>query len=205
MVAGAAGRGLPGPVAQVLVQLRSQRRLDHPARELRNQAAGAGDLLGLKALQRLLELLGRQQAGEPVNDLPGRPVRRAGRRTSRPSRTSWSAWSWGRFPAPPAAVRSPPRPTGFDGFTDRGGQGRVVTPTSHRRSDRTGKGMLGVCHVTTVKSILVSARISGQRAYESALKSHDGPNGREIPGPGNWEAIIRPEETTRIRAMLGQP
>ncbi|MFT4137037.1 recombinase family protein [Microbacterium sp.] len=72
-------------------------------------------------------------------------------------------------------------------------------------SPRADKGTLGVWHATTVKSILVSARISGQRAYEPALKGHDGPNGREILGPGNWEAIVTPEETTRIRAMLGSP
>lgn len=72
-------------------------------------------------------------------------------------------------------------------------------------SPRAGKGTLGVWHATTVKSILVSARISGQRAYEPSLKRGDGPNGREILGPGNWEAIITPEETTRIRAMLGSP
>lgn len=72
-------------------------------------------------------------------------------------------------------------------------------------SPRAGKGTLGVWHATTVKSILVSARISGQRAYEPSRKRGDGPNGREILGPGNWEAIITPEETTRIRAMLGSP
>ncbi|GAA4707693.1 Site-specific DNA recombinase [Promicromonospora umidemergens] len=70
-------------------------------------------------------------------------------------------------------------------------------------SPRAGKGTLGVWHATTVKSILVSARISGQRAYDPSLGTTDGPNGRQILGPGNWEAIITPEETVRIRAMLG--
>ena len=69
---------------------------------------------------------------------------------------------------------------------------------------KTGK-TLGVWHATTVKSILVSARISGQRAYEPTRRRGDGPNGREILGPGNWPAIITPEETTRIRAMLSNP
>lgn len=68
----------------------------------------------------------------------------------------------------------------------------------------TGK-TLGVWHATTVKSILVSARISGQRAYEPARKNGDAPNGREILGPGNWHAIITPEETARIRATLASP
>lgn len=72
-------------------------------------------------------------------------------------------------------------------------------------SPRADKGTLGVWHATTVKSILVSARISGQRAYEPSRKQGDAPNGREILGPGKWEAIITPEETTRIRAMLGSP
>lgn len=72
-------------------------------------------------------------------------------------------------------------------------------------SPRAGKGTLGVWHATTVKSILVSARISGQRAYDPGRKNGDAPNGRDILGPGNWTAIITPEETSRIRAMLGSP
>ena len=52
-------------------------------------------------------------------------------------------------------------------------------------SPRADKGTLGVWHATTVKSILVSARISGQRAYEPSRKQGDAPNGREILGPGN--------------------
>jgi hypothetical protein len=39
IVAGAARRRLPGRVAQLLGQLGAQRRLDHAARELRNEAA----------------------------------------------------------------------------------------------------------------------------------------------------------------------
>ena len=62
----------------------------------------------------------------------------------------------------------------------------------------------GVWHATTVKSILVSARISGQRAYAPGLRV-EGPAGRPILGPGNWTAIITPEETERIRATLGSP
>lgn len=64
---------------------------------------------------------------------------------------------------------------------------------------------LGVWHATTLKSILVSARISGQRAYQPDLKAGDPPTGREILGPGNWEAIISPEETARIRAVFASP
>ena len=74
----------------------------------------------------------------------------------------------------------------------------------HAPQAGTGK-TLGVWHATTVKSILTSARISGQRAYEPARKTGDPPAGREILGPGSWEAIISPEETTRIRAIFANP
>jgi hypothetical protein len=71
-VAGAAGRRLPGRVAQVLAQLGAERRLDHTPGELRHKPARPGYLVGLKPLQRPLELLGGQQTGEPVGDLLGR-------------------------------------------------------------------------------------------------------------------------------------
>ncbi|GAB33349.1 recombinase family protein [Gordonia otitidis] len=74
----------------------------------------------------------------------------------------------------------------------------VPAPRAH-----TGR-TLGVWSPTTVKSILVSARISGQRAYDPGVRD-DGPTGREILGPGNWEAIITPEETERIRAIFASP
>lgn len=74
----------------------------------------------------------------------------------------------------------------------------VPSPRAH-----TGK-TLGVWSPTTVKSILVSARISGQRAYEPGTHK-EGPTGREILGPGKWEAIITPEETERIRAIFANP
>jgi len=45
-----------------------------------------------------------------------------------------------------------------------------------------------------LKRILMSARISGQR-------EHNG----EIIGPAVWKGIIRPEETARLRAILGDP
>lgn len=66
-------------------------------------------------------------------------------------------------------------------------------------------GTLGVWHSTTVKSILSSARISGQRAYDPSGERREPQEGREILRAGNWEAIISPEETARIRAMLGSP
>lgn len=66
-------------------------------------------------------------------------------------------------------------------------------------------GTLGVWHATTVRSILTSARISGQRAYDPSRKGAEPASGREILGPGNWRAIITPEETARIRSIMGRP
>ena len=66
------------------------------------------------------------------------------------------------------------------------------------------EGTHGIWNATTVKSILTSARISGQRAYEPGLQK-ERPTGRQILGPGNWEAIITPEETERIRAVFARP
>src|SRR3954462_986518 len=54
-------------MAEMLGQLGAQRGLDHAARELGQQPARAGDVVGLKAVQRVLERLRRQQTGEPVD------------------------------------------------------------------------------------------------------------------------------------------
>ncbi|WP_306770326.1 recombinase family protein [Microbacterium sp. 18062] len=74
-------------------------------------------------------------------------------------------------------------------------------------SPRAGRGTRSVWYPTTVKSILTSARISGQRAYQPTLRpgETEPPQGREILGPGNWEPIITPEETARIRAVFAGP
>lgn len=54
-----------------------------------------------------------------------------------------------------------------------------------------GKSRLNIWHASTVRSILCSARISGQRAYDpDAPRGGEKPGGRAIMGPGNWEAII---------------
>ncbi len=59
----------------------------------------------------------------------------------------------------------------------------------------------GVCTVggrawaiSTLHRMLVSARISGQREHHG-----------EIVGPAQWEAIISPDETARLRALLSDP
>jgi site-specific DNA recombinase len=69
---------------------------------------------------------------------------------------------------------------------------------------RSGKGTLGVWHPTSVRQLLMSARISGQRAYDPT-NQNDGVNGRRILGPGNWQPIITAEETDRIRAIMTSP
>lgn len=45
----------------------------------------------------------------------------------------------------------------------------------------------------------------GQRAYDPGRVGKEPPEGRLILRRGNWEAIITPEETARVRAMLGSP
>jgi DNA invertase Pin-like site-specific DNA recombinase len=47
---------------------------------------------------------------------------------------------------------------------------------------------------TTLRNVLRSARISGQREHKG-----------EIVGPAMWPAIITPEQTARIRALLDDP
>lgn len=69
---------------------------------------------------------------------------------------------------------------------------------------RASSGTAGRWYPYTVRSILASARISGQRSY-APDRRQDPPEGREILGLGVWEAIITPDETARIRAMLGDP
>lgn len=51
-----------------------------------------------------------------------------------------------------------------------------------------------VWQTTTLRGILRSARISGQRTFRG-----------EIVGPAVWPAIISPETTTRLRALLDDP
>ena len=80
-----------------------------------------------------------------------------------------------------------------------------LNDSSGLQPSRSSRTTLGVWHATTVKSILTSARISGQRAYEPASHNGESPSGRKILGPGNWEAIITPEETARLRSIVGAP
>lgn len=69
---------------------------------------------------------------------------------------------------------------------------------------RAGSGTSGLWHPYTVRSVLSSARISGQRAYAPDTRA-DPAGGREILGRGDWEPIITPEETAQIRAILADP
>jgi hypothetical protein len=69
MVAGTAGRRLPGRIPQVLAQLGTQRGLDHPTGELRQQPARPGDLVRPKPAQRVLQRVVGQQTREPIPSL----------------------------------------------------------------------------------------------------------------------------------------
>lgn len=69
---------------------------------------------------------------------------------------------------------------------------------------RASTGTSGLWHPYTVRSVLSSARISGQRAYAPDTRA-DPAGGREILGRGDWEPIITPEETAQIRAILADP
>jgi hypothetical protein len=125
-VAGAARRRLPERIAQMAGQLGPQRGLDHPARELRQQPARARDLLRLEPLERVLERLGGQQLGEPVDlprgkRLPDRLLALRGQGCPLPARPSWSLAT---------------SPSGLHGSRPRRQAAVSVTPTSHRTSDR---------------------------------------------------------------------
>jgi hypothetical protein len=128
-------RPLAGRVAQVLGQLGTQRRLDHPAGQLRQHAARPDDLFRRQAPQRVLELSRRQQPGEPIDDVNDRrPRRRLG--TGRVGRGGLRLLRGHGGPLPArAAIRSPPRPPGSATRGPRR-QAASVTPTSHRTSDR---------------------------------------------------------------------
>jgi DNA invertase Pin-like site-specific DNA recombinase len=69
---------------------------------------------------------------------------------------------------------------------------RSLAADLNRRSVRTvtGVGWKG----SVLRNLLLSARISGQREHHG-----------EIVAPGDWQAIIRPEQTAGLRAMLTDP
>jgi hypothetical protein len=66
MVASPARRCLPRRIAQMVGQLALQRGVDHPPRELGEQAARAGDLRRVKPFERVLQRLCGQQASQAV-------------------------------------------------------------------------------------------------------------------------------------------
>ena len=101
----------------MLGQLGPQRGLDHAARQLRQQPARAGDLLGLKALQRVLQRVRRQQPGQPVDRSIRRTLRCVGalRRISLGSR----CLDGHRCPSRPQGPNRSPRPHTLIGQTPR--------------------------------------------------------------------------------------
>jgi site-specific DNA recombinase len=78
---------------------------------------------------------------------------------------------------------------------------RGITHDWRLRGVRTVTG--AVWSPTTIKRLLVSGRISGQREH----RDPDGEPGaaRKIVGPAVWPAIISPQETARLRARLNNP
>ena len=116
-IARAAGRRLPGRIAQVLGQLGAQRRLEHPPGELGHQPARPGDLLRRQTRQRVLQRV--LAAAAP----------RAGRTTS----------LTGTLGIPRPRRDTPPLDLDFwlgHGWPSRPQRAASVTPTSHRTSDR---------------------------------------------------------------------
>jgi hypothetical protein len=112
-----------GRMAEVISQLGAKGGLDHPARELGEQAARPGDLLRLKTLQGLLKLSFRQQAGEAVNDLLGRALNLPREQ--------------GCPPGPQRRARSATSPYGLRGYAGTAFKPFVRSPrTTHRTSDR---------------------------------------------------------------------
>jgi hypothetical protein len=116
LVARAARRRLPGRIAQLLGQLRPQRRLDHAARQLREQTPGTGDLLRPQSLQGVLQRVTRQQPRQPIAHVLNGTIR-----PPRPRRVTLTE------PDLLLGHRWLSRPNGP----------RRSPPTSHRRPDRT--------------------------------------------------------------------
>lgn len=102
------------------------------------------------------------------------------------------------------------RPFGFEsnGLTVRKSEATVIRQLAERLLAGETLGSLcrwlnteeiptstgGEWSLQTLRRMLMSARISGQRAH-----------GPEIVGKAEWPAIITPEQTTRIRALLMDP
>src|SRR3954447_10845071 len=94
---------------EMLGQLRPQGSLDHAAGELAQQAARTSDLVGLKALQRVLERVGRKQLGEPVDRRIRRTLRSI-RALSTISRRIRDGVDGHRCPSRPQGPNRSPRP-----------------------------------------------------------------------------------------------
>ena len=84
---------------------------------------------------------------------------------------------------------------------------RSLTDSLNQRGIPSARGATGKWTVTTVRSLLASARISGQR--ERTRKSRHLRDARpafgEIVGPAIWEPIITPQQTDSIRIILSDP
>ena len=139
LVARAAGWRLPGRIPEVLRQLGAQRRLDHATRELREQPAGPGDLLGLESRQGVLKRVGRQQRGQPVEHLLTGTLR-----PPRPRRLKLSGLDLllghGWLSRPQGPRRSPRPHTEHRTEPDRRDQGHPHAPIRRLRPAHTAHG-----------------------------------------------------------------
>lgn len=72
-----------------------------------------------------------------------------------------------------------------------------------RRAVPTLRG--GTWRSPTVHQILTAARLSGQREWTPRSSGKRGHGMGDIVAKGQWEAIITPETTARLRALLGDP
>jgi site-specific DNA recombinase len=84
----------------------------------------------------------------------------------------------------------------------RGESLRSVTRSLVDSGTPTVKG--GSWRGSTVRQMITAARLSGQREWTPRSKGRGYGMG-EIIGPGEWDAIISPDETARLRALFSRP
>ena len=151
----------------MLGQLGAERGLDHPPRELGEQATRPGDLLRVEALQRVLELIPRQQAGEPVDRVLAVPRRIAGHYLDGAGlRCLRVRGHGGSFPGRARARIADSPLRGSSSNRARQHEPLGQTQTSHTPSDRTGPGMPAptTLRITSSCSISRSSRCRSARS-----------------------------------------
>lgn len=79
---------------------------------------------------------------------------------------------------------------------------RSVTRSLTASDTPTVKG--GAWRGSTVRQMITAARLSAQREWTPRSKGRGYGMG-EIVGPGQWDAILDPDETARLRALFSRP